>query len=170
MDFAIYDLHQFLSGLELFDNPELEFSNSDHVTILGGSQSVKYYYSDPEITLKSAPEKNVKFPGADIEFLLSKEDYAKLRKASSVYRLDDLTIDTKGGKVSLILNDKESDTSNTFKIDVQGTFTDEVSLDIKMDNVRCIGTEYNVKVSSQLISEWTSTDGTLTYYIAMEPS
>ena len=74
MDFAIYDLSQFLSGISLFNDPQLEFTSGDFVSIRGGRQSAKYYFSDPEITLKSAPEKNVKFPGSDIEFSLSAED------------------------------------------------------------------------------------------------
>ncbi|BCU93848.1 MAG: hypothetical protein CM15mV3_1340 [Caudoviricetes sp.] len=56
-DFAIYDLSQFLSGISLFNDPQLEFTSSDFVSIRGGRQSAKYYFSDPEITLKSAPEK-----------------------------------------------------------------------------------------------------------------
>ena len=56
-DFAIYDLSQFLMGISLFNDPQLEFTSKDFVNIKGGRQSAKYYFSDPEITLKSAPEK-----------------------------------------------------------------------------------------------------------------
>ena len=169
-DFAIYDLPQFLSGLALFDNPELDFSSENYVRINSGRQSVKYYYSDPEITLKSAPEKNVKFPGGDITFELNAEDLKKLYKAAAVYHLPDLNITTTGGKIELVLHDNDNDTSNTFKIGVQGTYTNQdLDLDIKMENVRVMERDYNVKVSSQLISEWTSSDDKLTYYIALEP-
>ena len=70
---------------------EAEFTSTDFVSIRGGRQSAKYYFSDPEITLKSAPEKNVNFPGADIQFTLSAEDLLALQKASAVYGLPDLT-------------------------------------------------------------------------------
>ena len=73
-DFAIYDLSQFLMGISLFNDPQLEFTSKDYVNIKGGRQSAKYYFSDPEITLKSAPEKNVKFPGSDIQFTLTGEE------------------------------------------------------------------------------------------------
>ena len=36
MDFAIYDLSQFLSGINLFSNPQLEFDNENYVTVRGG--------------------------------------------------------------------------------------------------------------------------------------
>ena len=50
--FAIYDLNQFLSGLSLFDSPSLVFDNDDYLIIKSGRSRVKYYFSDPEITLK----------------------------------------------------------------------------------------------------------------------
>ena len=65
---GIYDLAQFLLGLSLFEDPGLNFDNDEYVTIRGGRRSAKYYFSDPEITLKSAPDRDVKFPGADMEF------------------------------------------------------------------------------------------------------
>lgn len=169
-DFAIYDLPQFLSGLALFDNPELDFSSENYVRINSGRQSVKYYYSDPEITLKSAPEKNVKFPGGDISFDISAEDLFALQKASSVYDLPDLTFDTTDGSIRLILRDKENDTSNTFEQNASGNFQGEFSLDVKIENIRLVPGNYSVKVSSQLISEWTNRDTDLTYYIALEPA
>ena len=169
-DFAIYDLGQFLSGISLFDNPQLDFASGDFVTIRSGGRSAKYYFSDPEITLKSAPEKNVKFPGGDISFDISAEDLFALQKASSVYDLPDLTFDTTDGSIRLILRDKENDTSNTFEQNASGNFQGEFSLDVKIENIRLVPGNYSVKVSSQLISEWTNRDTDLTYYIALEPA
>ena len=170
-DFAIYDLSQFLSGISLFNDPQLEFTSTDFVSIRGGRQSAKYYFSDPEITLKSAPERNVNFPGADIQFTLSAEDLLALRKASAVYGLPDLTFQSEEGldTIKLILRDKENDTSNTYDITVAGCSTGTYSLDVKIDNIRVLPGDYSIKVSKALISEWTSSDYDLTYYIALEP-
>jgi len=177
-DFAIYDLSQFLRGIDLFNDPQLEFTSTDFVSIRGGRQSAKYYFSDPEITLKSAPEKNVNFPGSDIEFSLSEEDLVALQKASLVYGLPDLTIQSEEGldTIKLIVRDKENDTSNTYDITLAGCCTGTYSLDVKIDNIRLITNEskhvkgdYSVKVSKALISEWTNTNTDLTYYIALEP-
>ena len=177
-DFAIYDLSQFLRGIDLFYDPQLEFTSTDFVSIRGGRQSAKYYFSDPEITLKSAPEKNVNFPGADIQFNISEEDIVALQKASTVYGLPDLTIQSEEGldTIKLIVRDKENDTSNTYDITLAGCCTGTYSLDVKIDNIRLITDEtkqvkgdYSVKVSKALISEWTNTDVDLTYYIALEP-
>ena len=170
-DFAIYDLSQFLMGISLFNDPQLEFTSKDFVNIKGGRQSAKYYFSDPEITLKSAPEKNVKFPGSDIQFSLTAEDLVNIQKASAVYSLPDLTFYSEEGSdvIKLILRDKENDTSNTYDLSVKGTATGTFSLDLKIENIRVLPGDYNVKVSKHLISEWTNANVDLTYYIALEP-
>jgi len=171
VDFAIYDLSQFLSGISLFNDPQLEFTSGDFVSIRGGRQSAKYYFSDPEITLKSAPEKNVKFPGADLQFSLSGDDLIALQKASAVYSLPDLTFQSEEGvnEIKLILRDKENDTSNTYDLTVAGCCTGSYSLDVKIENIRLLPGDYTVKVSQHLISEWTNQNADLTYYIALEP-
>ena len=170
-DFAIYDLSQFLSGISLFNDPQLEFTSNDFVSIRGGRTSAKYYFSDPEITLKSAPEKNVKFPGADLQFNLSDSDLIQLRKASAVYGLPDLTFQSEEGseEIKLILRDKENDTSNTYEQSVSGCCTGSYSLDVKVENIRVMSGDYVVKVSKHLISEWTNQNVELTYYVALEP-
>jgi len=171
VDFAIYDLSQFLSGISLFSDPQLEFDNENFVSIRGGRQSARYYFSDPEITLKSAPEKNVKFPGADMQFNLSRDDIWQLDKASGIYGLSDLTFQSEEGsnEIKLILRDKENDTSNTYEQSVSGSCTGSFSLDIKIENIRLLLGDYSVKVSQHLISEWTNQNADLTYYIALEP-
>ena len=170
-DFAIYDLSQFLGGISLFDDPQLEFTSNDFVSIRGGRTSAKYYFSDPEITLKSAPEKNVNFPGADLQFSLTGDDLIALQKASAVYGLPDLTFQSEEGldTIKLILRDKENDTSNTYDLTVAGCATGTYSLDVKIDNIRVLPGDYSIKVSKALISEWTNTNVDLTYYIALEP-
>ena len=164
VDFAIYDLSQFLSGISLFNDPQLEFTSGDFVSIRGGRQSAKYYFSDPEITLKSAPEKNVNFPGADLQLNLTGDDLIALQKASAVYGLPDLTFQSEEGldTIKLILRDKENDTSNTYDLTVAGTCTGTYSLDVKIDNIRVLPGDYSIKVSKALISEWTNTNVDLT--------
>ena len=171
VDFAIYDLSQFLSGISLFSDPQLEFDNENFVSIRGGRQSAKYFFSDPEITLKSAPEKNVRFPGSDLQFNLTGEDLLALQKASAVYSLPDLTFQSIEGhdEIKLILRDKENDTSNTYDITVAGSSTGTYTLDLKIENIRLLPGDYTVKVSQHLISEWTNVNTDLTYYIGLEP-
>jgi hypothetical protein len=166
--FAIYDLNQFLAGLSLFDNPSLVFDNPDYVTIKDGRSRVKYYFSDPEITLKTAPDKSVKYPGSDIQFTLSASDIAAIQKATGIYKLPDLNISS-DEEIVLSVRDNEVSTSNTYDIIVPGTFEGTHSLDLKVENIRLLQGDYVVGVSKHHISEWKHLNLDVTYYIALEP-
>ena len=166
--FSIYDLNQFLAGLSLFDSPSLVFDNDDYVTIKDGRSRVKYYFSDPEITLKTAPDKSVKYPGSDIQFTLSASDIAAIQKATGIYKLPDLNISS-DEEIVLSVRDNEITTSNTYDIIVPGTFEGSHSLDLKVENIRLLQGDYQVGVSKHHISEWKHLNLDLTYYIALEP-
>ena len=167
---GIYDLQTFLQGLDLFNNPALYFDNDEYVTIRGGQRSAKYYFSDPEITLKSAPERDVKFPGADIEFALPAADLHRLTKAASVYTLPDLSFVSKeDGTVTINLCDKENDTGNAYTQEVKATSTGDHELFMKVENLKLYPGDYIVKVSNKLITEWRHQSLDLVYYIALEP-
>jgi hypothetical protein len=168
--FAIYDLNQFLSGLSLFQDPTLEFNNAEYLTIRGGGRSAKYYFSDPEITLKTAPDRTVNFPGADIEFSISGDQLTSLRKAANVYSIPDLVFKSSaGGTVTLNLCDRENETSNVYSQEIFGDNTGIYELVMKMENVNLVAGNYNVKISSKLITEWKHDILPLVYYIALEP-
>ena len=72
-------------------------------------------------------------------------------------------------EVTLILHDKENDTSNTYEQTISGCCTGSYSLDVKIENIRVLPGNYTVKVSKHLISEWTNVNTDLLYYIALEP-
>jgi hypothetical protein len=168
--FAIYDLNEFLAGLSLFQNPVLEFDNQEYLTIRGNGRSAKYYFSDPEITLKTAPDRKVNFPGADIDFSISSSELEALRKASNVYGIPDLVFKSYGGgTVSLNLCDRENETSNVYSQEIMGDNTGEYELTMKMEYVNLVQGDYHVEVSSKLITKWSHTRLPLVYYIALEP-
>ena len=43
-DFAIYDLNQFLNGLGLHQDPDLDFKEESYLTIREGKRRVKYFF------------------------------------------------------------------------------------------------------------------------------
>ena len=167
-DFAIYDLNQFLLGLSLFDSPSLVFDNDDYLTIKSGRSRVKYYFSDPEITLKTAPDKKVNYPGSDVSFSLTATDITSLNKASNVYKLPDFVIDT-DQEILLSVRDLENDTSHVYDITVSGEFEGTHHLHLKVENLRLMQGDYSVGASKHLITEWKHSNLDLTYYIALEP-
>jgi hypothetical protein len=166
--FAIYDLSQFLMGLSLFESPSLVFDNDDYLVIKSGRSRVKYYFSDPEITLKTAPDKKVNYPGSDVSFSLTAADIASLNKASNVYKLPDFVIDS-DDEILLSVRDLENDTSHVYDITVKGEFDGKHNLHLKVENLRLMQGDYNVGASKHLITEWKHSNLDLTYYIALEP-
>jgi hypothetical protein len=57
-DFAIYDLNQFLNGLSLHNDPELDFTESSYINIREGKRRVKYFYADPNVIISPQKKKS----------------------------------------------------------------------------------------------------------------
>ena len=119
-DFAIYDLNQFLNGLSLHQDPDLDFSPDSYLTIREGKRRVKYFYADPAVIV-SPPDKEISLPTEDVSFQLDSIALEKLLKAAAVYQLPDLAAVGEAGVVKLVVRDKKNDTSNEFAVVVGET-------------------------------------------------
>ncbi len=166
-DFGIYDLNQFLNGLSLHHNPDLDFANEGHVVIKEGRMRSKYFFADPQVII-TPPDKEMTLPTEDVTFELSTEQLDKLLKAAAIYQLPDLTVEGGNGVVKIVVKDKKNDTSNSFSITVGET--DKVfSFNFKVENIKILPGTYDVVVSSKLLSRFNSKNHDLTYFIALEP-
>ena len=166
-DFGIYDLNQFLNGLNLHNNAELDFQNDGYVVIKEGKSRSKYFFADPNVII-TPPEKDIVLPSEDVCFLLDTKELDKLLKAAAVYQLPDLSVVGEAGVVKLVVRDKKNETSNEYSLVVGetiGTFT----LNFKVENIKILPGSYEVVISKKLLSRFQSEDKNLTYYIALEP-
>jgi len=166
-DFAVYDLNQFLNGLSLHQDPDLDFSPESYISIKEGKRRVKYFYADPAVIV-SPPEKEITLPSEDVHFQLDSSALEKLLKAAAVYQLPDLSAVGEAGVVKLVVRDKKNDTSNEFAV-VVGETDKEFSFNFKVENIKIIPGAYDVIVSQKLLSKFTNTNCDLKYYIALEP-
>jgi len=166
-DFAVYDLNQFLNGLSLHQDPDLDFSPDSYISIKEGKRRVKYFYADPNVIV-SPPEKEITLPSEDVHFQLDSSALEKLLKAAAVYQLPDLSAVGEAGVVKLVVRDKKNDTSNEYAV-VVGETDKEFSFNFKVENIKIIPGAYNVVVSQKLLSKFTNTNCNLKYYIALEP-
>ena len=166
-DVAIYDLNQFLNGLSLHQDPDLDFSEETHLTIREGRRKVKYFFADPQVII-APPEKEISLPSQDACFQLDNNSLEKLLKAAAVYQLPDLAVVGGAGVVKLIVRDKKNDTSNEYAVTV-GETDKSFTFNFKVENIRIIPGSYDVVVSSKLLSKFTNSKLNLTYYIALEP-
>jgi hypothetical protein len=166
-DFAIYDLNQFLNGLSLHQDPDLDFVEESHITIREGKRRVKYFFADPNVII-SPPEKEIQLPSKDICFQVDSVTLEKLIKASAVYQLPDLSAVGEAGVIRLVVRDKKNDTSNEYSI-VVGETNKEFTFNFKVENIKIIPGSYDVVVSEKLLSQFTNSKYNLKYYIALEP-
>ena len=167
-DFAIYDLNQFLNGLSLHSDPDLDFAEDSYITIREGKRRVKYFYADPNVII-SPPEKEIKLPSEDVCFQLETGSLEKLVKAAGVYQLPDISAIGDAGVIRLVVRDKKNDTSNEYSI-VVGETDEQFTFNFKVENIsKIVSGAYNVVVSSKLLSQFTNTKHNLCYYIALEP-
>ena len=165
--FGVYDLNQFLNGLSLHQDPDLDFTEESYLTIREGKRRVKYFYADPNVII-SPPDKAITLPTEDVHFQLESTSLEKLLKAAAVYQLPDLSAVGEAGVVKLVVRDKKNDTSNEYSI-VVGETDKTFSFNFKVENIKIIPGAYDVVVSSKLLSRFTNSQFNLTYYIALEP-
>ena len=166
-DFAIYDLNQFLNGLGLHQDPELDFKENSYLTIREGKRRVKYFFADPNVII-SPPDKEIQLPTKDACFQLDSVTLEKLLKAAAVYQLPDFCAVGENGVIKLVVHDKKNDTSNEYAI-VVGETDKEFVFNFKVENIKIIPGAYDVVVSSKLLSQFTNEAYNLKYYIALEP-
>ena len=166
-DFGIYDLNQFLNGLSLLNSPELDFESDESVMIREGKKRSKFFFADPSVIV-SPPDKEITLPSEDISFTLSAQDLQQLKKASSIYQVPDISVIGEAGVIKLVARDKKNDTSNDFSI-IVGETEESFVFNFKEENLKILPGDYDVVVSSKLLSRFTSKNYDLIYYIALEP-
>ena len=165
--FGVYDLNQFLNGLSLHQDPEMDFTEESYLTIREGRRKAKYFFADPQVII-SPPDKQITLPSEDVHFQLESTSLEKILKAAAIYQLPDLCVVGEAGVVKLVVRDKKNDTSNEYSI-VVGETNKKFSFNFKVENIKIIPGAYDVVVSSKLLSCFTNSEYNLTYYIALEP-
>ena len=166
-DFGIYDLNQFLNGLGLHHDPELDFGDEGYVLIREGKMRSKYFFADPQVII-TPPDKEITLPTEDVKFELSTQQLDKLLKAAAIYQLPDLAVIGEAGVVKLLVRDKKNDTSNDFSV-IVGETDKQFTFNFKIENIKILPGTYDVVVSQKLLSKFTNKDRDLRYYIALEP-
>jgi len=167
-DFGIYDLNLFLGVCtNLFDSPDLDFSNDGYVVIREGKKKQTIFFADPSVII-TPPEKDIVLPSEDVCFELNTEELNSLLKAAAINQLPDISAVGEAGVVKLVVRDKKNDTSNDFSI-VVGETDSEFVFNFKVENIKILPGTYEVVVSQKLLSRFQSKSHDLCYYIALEP-
>lgn len=167
-DFGIYDLNEFINVLSLVDTPRLSF-NDEYVTVSDstGRSKIKYFFSASD-TLTS-PQKDITMPEPDVSFTLDNDTLNKIRRAASALGHTDVSITGKDNVITLSVLESSNTTSNSFSIDVDGEYSiDNFKFILNISNLKIISGDYDVKISSKLISHFINKTNNVQYWIALE--
>lgn len=170
-DVAIYDLPNFLQVMKLFSNPDI-ISNEKQATIkFNNGMAVKYLFASKNAIHKII-DKDVQMPEHQLEFDLPENILKDIIKSSGVLSAPHLVI-TRGdsGNIKLITTNVENPSSNTSELEIP-TIMDELSdnyqIVFHIENIsKIMARDYKVKISNKRLSEFSSGDGNVIYWLAM---
>ena len=168
--FGIYDLNEFLNVLGLVDEHSLTF-NDKNVVINDniGLSKVKYFFTDTDYLTTS--NKDIAMPSTEVKFNLTNDTLNKLKRAASALGHDVVSIRPNNGAISLTVFDKDNPTSNSFTIDVDGSYEgSDFDFIITISNLKLIPKDYQVEISSKLISHFINKESNVEYWVALEKS
>jgi hypothetical protein len=169
-EFGIYDLNEFLSVIGLFETSNLKFEESNIiVSDTSGRSKIKYFYSD--IEMLTTPTKALTMPSTDVSFILDNNTLNNLKRAAAALGHTEVSITGGNNLITLTVVDNENTTSNSYSIDVDGSYNSEdFNFILNINNLRMIPGDYQVDISSKLISQFTNTseEQPIKYWVALE--
>ena len=110
VNFAIYELNQFLGLASLYDKPDFDFGEKE-VTLTEGNNKSKYTYTDPSM-VTSAPDKNLELDNADVSIKVSADDLKQVIQAANQLGLPEIVVRGADGSITLVATDTKNPTSN----------------------------------------------------------
>lgn len=161
--FAIYDLSRFLGTLSLFNNHDIELQEKKMV-ISEGKKKISYTFTEPSLVV-SPPEKEIKFPDAEVQFILNNDTLSEVSKALSVLSLPEVAITGNEGKVYVQALDSKNPSGDVYSVEV-GETEDTFRMIISAENLKVLPGDYDVRISSAGLSHFKGTN--IEYYIAIE--
>jgi len=166
-EFGIWDLNKFLGVISLFNNPNFEFHDKYVIISGGGSQKVKYYYSEPK--LLTTPTKNVNMPDSVVSATLSGADFTQIQKASAVMQLPDLSFVNKNGSIVAVVTDLKDPTSNNYEVEV-GDYDGNANFkfNFQIQNIKLLAGDYDINFAKNTVAEFSNVNTDLVYWFAME--
>ena len=168
-EIAIYDLNEFLASISLFAVPVLEFEEQ-YLIIKEEEQphkKLKYFYSDPSVV--QTPSKTISMPSEEVSFELKIEKLLEMKKAAGVISSPDMVLQKLNGSSSLLAKDKKNDTANNYSSDIKTDGDGEFEFYFKVENLKLLDGDYDVKISSKNISHFKNQKSLVEYWIALEP-
>lgn len=167
-EMGIYDLNEFLSVVNLVNDPQLSFGDN-HVDVVGGNSKVKYFFSDSSIL--TTPQKDITMPDCEVTVSFTDDILSQIRKAASALGHSEMSISATEDGVNIKVFDSKDSSANIYNIQLAndaGYKEGQFEFVININNLKLLDGDYEVNISSKLISEWKNTTKPVKYYIALE--
>ncbi len=166
--FSIYELSRFLGTLDLFNNPELDFTDKGVVITDEEKHKATYGYCGSSSMFQTPPEKDITFPDAEINLGMTQDQFVKTVNAANTMGLPEIVVEGNASEIFLVTTDTGNTSSDIFSTPV-GTTDKTFRMIFKTENLNKImeGT-YNVSLSSKRISHFKREGDSLQYWIALE--
>lgn len=171
-EFAIYDLNEFLGAVSLLGTPDFDFQEEKVVIKGEHGERIDYFYAHPNLIVY--PKKDFEAPkDIDIQFELAEDDFKRIKKATSVLQVPNLSLVSSGdGELTLVALDKKNETGNQFSISVGKTDVEHpFSLDFLVENMKFLSLDYIVKVAHKgkhWLAEFSAKDADIHYWMSLE--
>ena len=164
---AIYDLSRFLGVVSLFEKPEFVFTDTQ-VVIKGTTQSVNYTFADSSMIITPPADKRISVDKPDVELNLPGSKISAVLKAAAVLQLPEVALFCDGATVYLQALDSKKPSTDDYKEEIRD-WTDQSTFRFifKTENFKMMPYDYNLKISSSGIAQFTYTDD-LIYWVAVE--
>ena len=142
-EFGIFDMSNFLSSLDLLDNPEI-FLKDNKITATDGNTELTYIISDPDLLDIEVNPKVIESTlntNSVLEFDIGTDLFAKIKKAAGVFKtFDSLFIVKTDDSIKLKLGAKDSfnSSNNSFSINVnpsEDSSTKDYDLAIPLESI-----------------------------------
>jgi len=158
-EFPVYNLVELLSVISLFKEPALDF-NGKLLTVQeasGKGMKIKYMASSKEILVY--PQKDVKEPKYEVDIEFTSELLENLMKSAAVINGPDIQVVGDATGIVVKATDKKVPTSNDVIIEISDEPQDtNFTFNFRTENIKLIPGNYNLKISSKLLSKFTNTD------------
>jgi len=165
-DMGIYDLNEFLSVFSIVDDGKLEFAEKS-VKISNGKSRVQYFFAEPSIL--TTPQKDITMPDCEVNLVLTKSILDQVRKAASVLGHTEMAIVGTSNGIQIRVQDSKDSTANTYEIELSSDAQErDFEFVMNISNLKLMEGDYNVGISSKLISNWKNTTKPVEYFIALE--
>ena len=174
-EWPIYDLNEFLSVMSMYDDPNLEFKDSCVVIreSKGNNEDFfNYFYSDASVV--TTPQKEVVMPEPEVSFTLTSDVLTHVERAAAVIGAPDMVLESMSKGIALLkVMDRKNDAQHVYAVKVNVNNEDGKDVPykfwFKVDNLKLLPGEYEVKCSVQKISHFKHKGSDIEYWIAGQP-